>query len=67
MATVVRQCRVCGKNYEACATLKRVDGIFRWQEVACSPDCGEEYLAAVIKSRANHNELSYNDNHKQDI
>ena len=56
MATVVRQCRVCGKTYEACAMVKRVDGVFRWQEVACSPDCGEAYLAAVIRGRSENKE-----------
>jgi len=35
-----------------CATARRVDGVFRWQEVACSPDCGEKYLAAVLRNRA---------------
>lgn len=47
-----RKCRVCGKEYEACYTLKRVEGVFRWQEVACSPECGSTYLAQIIASRA---------------
>lgn len=43
-------CRVCGKKYEACST-KAVKNTFRWQEVACSPECGAEYLNAIRISR----------------
>ena len=52
MATAMMICRVCGKEYEACHTLKRVAGVFRWQEVACSPECGGTYLAQIEASRA---------------
>ncbi|MBQ8000442.1 MAG: hypothetical protein IJ298_04405 [Ruminococcus sp.] len=52
MATAIMKCRVCGKPYEACHTLKRVAGVFRWQEVACSPECGSIYLAKIEASRA---------------
>ena len=52
MATAIKVCRVCGKEYEACRTLKRVAGVFRWQEVACSPECGSIYLAKIEASRA---------------
>lgn len=52
MATAIKICRVCGKAYEACHTLKRVAGVFRWQEVACSPECGSIYLAKIEASRA---------------
>lgn len=52
MATAIKICRVCGKEYEACHTLKRVAGVFRWQEVACSPECGSIYLAKIEASRA---------------
>ena len=52
MATAMKVCRVCGKEYEACHTLKRVAGVFRWQEVACSPECGSIYLAKIEASRA---------------
>lgn len=52
MATARKNCRVCGKEYEMCRTLKRVAGVFRWQEVACSPECGSVYLARVKASRA---------------
>lgn len=52
MATAMMKCRVCGKEYEACHTLKRIAGVFRWQEVACSPECGSIYLAKIEASRA---------------
>ena len=51
MATAVKKCRVCGKEYKACRTLKRNADVFRWQDVACSPVCGSEYLARIEASR----------------
>lgn len=50
MPKATKICRVCGKQYEACHT-EKVDGTFRWQEVACSPECGEEYLRRVMEAR----------------
>lgn len=44
-------CRVCGKPYEACRSAKREAGVFHWQEVACSPECGTEYLRMVTEAR----------------
>ncbi len=44
-------CRVCGKEYEACRSTKVNPNIFRWQDVACSPECGTVYLNRVIESR----------------
>lgn len=44
-------CRVCGKSYEACRSAKRNAGVFHWQEVACSPECGTEYLRMVNEAR----------------
>lgn len=52
MASAKKICRVCGKEYEACRTAARKDGIFRWQEVACSPECGAIYLKRVEDSRS---------------
>lgn len=53
MATAVKTCRVCGKEYEACRTaMSRAAGVFRWQEVACSPECGAEYLRRVTEARS---------------
>lgn len=52
MPAAVKKCRVCGKEYEACRSAKRIDGVFRWQEVACSPECGSIYLRMVNAARA---------------
>lgn len=53
MATAVKTCRVCGKEYEACRTMmNRAAGVFRWQEVACSPECGAEYLRRITEARS---------------
>lgn len=52
MATAVKTCRVCGKRYETCRTMmNKAAGVFRWQEVACSPECGAEYLRRVTEAR----------------
>lgn len=51
MASAWKKCRVCGKEYEACRNLARIAGVFRWQEVACSPECGAEYLRQIMESR----------------
>lgn len=51
MPKVMKTCRVCGKLYEACRTVNKTPGVFRWQEVACSPECGEVYLRKVTEAR----------------
>ena len=51
MASAIKKCRVCGKEYEACSSANRSAGVFRWQEVACSPECGAVYLQKVEESR----------------
>lgn len=51
MASAIKKCRVCGKEYEACRSANRVAGVFRWQEVACSPECGSIYLKRINESR----------------
>ena len=48
----IQRCRVCGKEYEACHTLRPATNTFRWQAVACSPECGEKFLSAILASRA---------------
>lgn len=45
------KCRVCGKDYEPCRTAKLQPGVFRWREVACSPECGATYLQQINESR----------------
>lgn len=51
MASAIKICRVCGKEYEACRSASRAAGVFRWQEVACSPECGAVYLKRINESR----------------
>lgn len=46
-----KQCRVCGKDYEPCHSHAPQNGVFRWREVACSPDCGAIYLRRIQESR----------------
>ena len=50
MATVIKTCKVCGKEYEYCYT-NRPSGLYRWQDVACSPECGTEYFRQIAISR----------------
>lgn len=52
MPTATKICKVCGKEYEYCHTLRRVAGVFRWQDVACSPEHGSIYLARIAASRS---------------
>lgn len=49
----IRKCRVCGKDYTACKNAVRNPNnkTFRWQEVACSPECGSEYFRLIAESR----------------
>lgn len=51
MPKVMKTCRVCGRLYEACRTVNNALGVFRWQEVACSPECGSVYLQKLNESR----------------
>lgn len=54
MAGRTKVCRVCGRTYEACHTANTAN-IFRWRDVACSPECGAEYLRRVLLSRETNN------------
>lgn len=60
MAKVIKVCKVCGKEYEACRTLKPNDGAFRWQDVACCREHGSIYLEAILKSRSASHEKKVN-------
>lgn len=51
MPNATKVCKICGKVYPYCRSQKKVDGVFRWQDVACCPEHGSEYLAAVLKAR----------------
>ena len=55
MASVFKTCKVCGKQYEYCHT-NRPAGLFRWQDVACSPECGSEYFKRVAIARGEYQE-----------
>ena len=52
MAIGIKVCKVCGKQYEACHTLRpNMNSEFRWQDVACCPEHGAEYLRRILISR----------------
>lgn len=44
-------CRVCGKEFSPCKTCYAKTGKYNWREMCCSPECGQQYLEAVIKAR----------------
>lgn len=44
-------CRVCGKTYESCRSIKTGSGIFNWREMCCSPECGQIYFQRVEEAR----------------
>ena len=48
-----KQCRVCGAEYKPCNNHAPQSGVFRWREVACSPECGAIYLKMIQASRSN--------------
>lgn len=52
MAIGTKVCKVCGMEYEACHTLRpNMNNEFRWNEVACCPEHGAEYLRRILISR----------------
>ena len=52
MAIGIKVCKVCGKEYEQCHTLRpNLNNEFRWQDVACCPEHGAEYLRRIMISR----------------
>lgn len=51
MAKATKICKVCGKEYEYCKTWLSTDK-FRWQDVACSPECGAKYFEMIEASRS---------------
>lgn len=66
MSSTFKKCRVCGKEYEACRSANRGDSVFRWREVACSPECGAIYLNQINESR-NHAPAPKKAKHKVDL
>lgn len=51
MAKTTKKCKICGCEYEYCHTINQTDGIFRWQDVACSPEHASLYFAQIEESR----------------
>lgn len=51
MPAVTKKCRACGKEYKACPNLGPTENKFRWQDIACSPECGEVYFRRIAESR----------------
>lgn len=50
MATGIKICKYCGKEYPACKTVFK-PGVFRWRDVACSPEHAAKYLEQINASR----------------
>lgn len=48
MAQGTRVCRVCGKEYPFCKTYNP-NRIFRYQDVACCPEHGAQFLAEAMQ------------------
>lgn len=49
-------CKVCGKEYEPCRSIRPTDSVFNWRVVACSPQCGQEYFRQVTEARGKADE-----------
>ena len=44
------KCKVCGKLYQGCLTMPKPDEL-RWQDVACSRECGSIFFAQIMEAR----------------
>jgi hypothetical protein len=51
MSKVTKPCRVCGKTFVPCKDCVNDKTAFHWREVACSEECGKEYLRQVMEAR----------------
>lgn len=51
MPRQAKVCRVCGKEYESCRTVKTGSGVFNWREMCCSPECGQIYFQRIQDAR----------------
>lgn len=58
MAVRTIPCRVCGKLFVPCNKSSSAIGAFNYREVACSPECGTEYLRRVQAARQNSSDIS---------
>lgn len=51
MAKRTAVCRVCGKQFVPCNKSSASLGAFNYHGIACSPECGAEYLRRVQEAR----------------
>ena len=51
MAKRTAVCRVCGKQFVPCNKSSASLGAFNYHSIACSPECGVEYLRRVQEAR----------------
>ena len=51
MAKRTAICRVCGKQFVPCNKSSASLGAFNYHSIACSADCGAEYLHRVQEAR----------------
>lgn len=51
MAKITAVCRVCGKQFVPCNKSSASLGAFNYHSIACSPECGAEYLRRVQAAR----------------
>ena len=49
---ILRTCPICGKKFNPCCTGIKQTGVFNWREVACSFQCGKEYLQKIEKEQS---------------
>lgn len=57
----IKTCRVCGKQYSSCKSIRTGSPVFNWREVACSHECGEIYLQSIIESRSKPRDVEFTD------
>lgn len=67
MAKGIRICKVCGKEYEYCHSVKTWDGINRWQDIACCPEHGAQYFAEVLGNSGAKANVDYQVLNKSDV
>ena len=51
MANKKQPCRVFGKLFTPCGYCENDDTAFHWRSIACSYECGKEYLRRVLEAR----------------
>lgn len=56
MASRTKKCKICGKEYKYCKS-EVPSGTYRWNDVACCKEHGEEYLRRVMSARTEDNEV----------